>query len=243
MVTPTGPKKWKSLGEIGLHPIPEHQADSVSIPNMVPKEDQLNVAQKHLPTALPAKHEILAEAIEKAARACRHADEYDKRPRTSHINARLEKLQKSGNKFLKELQECDDLTASYIEKRSKNIYCQQEILSKPSTTIGLPLSDTLTYVVPFEDLSDQVYYYMKMIEIGAVEWDDKPGPQAKTALPALVKELAVGWEVATSTGAKGNSKFITFVCEVSDFPSIRKIVRPGEEYRRKVREAMKKVLV
>ena len=147
-----------------------------------------------------------------------------------------------GNKFLKELVECDELTASYIETRSKNIYSQQKILSEPSATTGLPLSDTLTYVVPFEDLSDQVSYYLKMIEIGAVEWNDKPGPQAKTVLTALVKELAVGWKEATGAEAKGNSKFIGFVCEVSVIPSIRRIVRPGEGYRRKVRAAMNKVL-
>jgi hypothetical protein len=242
MGTPTKPKKWKSPSEIGLHPIPDHLTDRVSVPNMVKKEARLNLVQEHLPAASPAEQEKLAEAIEKAARACRHADEYDKRPRTSHINARLEKLQKSGNKFLKELVECDELTASYIETRSKNIYSQQKILSEPSATTGLPLSDTLTYVVPFEDLSDQVSYYLKMIEIGAVEWTDKPGPQPKTVLTALVKELAVGWKEATGAEAKGNSKFIDFVCEVSGFPSIRRIVRPGEGYRRKVRAAMNKVL-
>ena len=242
MATKTKPKKWKSPSEIGLHPIPDHLTDRVSVPNMVKKEARLNLVQKHLPAAPPAGQEILAEAIEKAARACRHADEYDKRPRTSHINARLERLRKSGNKFLRDLQECDEITANYIEARSKDIYSQQKILSEPSTTTGLPLSDALGYVVPFNDLPTQISFYLKMIEIGAVEWVDKPGPQAKTALGALVKELAAGWGEATGTEAKENSKFIYFVCEVSVIPSIRRIVRPGEGYRRKVREAMKKVL-
>jgi hypothetical protein len=238
----TKPKNWKSPSDIGLYPIPDHATDRASGQNMVKKSARLNLVREQIPAASPAKQETLAEAIEKAARACRHADEYDKRPRTSHINARLEKLQKSGNKFLKELIECDEHTASYIETRSKNIYSQQKIISEPSATIGLPLSDTLSYVVPFDDLPDQISFYLKMIEIGAVEWNDKPGPQAKTVLTALVKELAVGWKEATGAEAKGNSKFIGFVCEVSVIPSIRRIVRPGEGYRRKVRAAMNKVL-
>lgn len=242
MVTPTKPKKWKSPSKLDLHPIPDHLTDRVSVPNMVKKKARLNLVQEHLPAAFPEEQEKLAEAIEKAARACRQANEYDKRPRTSHINARLEKLRKSGEKFLKELEDCDELTASYVEARSQCVYSQHKIMSDPSTKNGLTLSDSLSYVIPFDDLSDQVSYYLKMIEISAVEWTDKPGPQPKTVLTALVKELAVGWREATGAEAKGNSKFIHFVCEVSDFPSIRKIVRPGEDYRRKVREAMKRVL-
>ena len=242
MPTETKPKNWKRPSNVDLHPIPSRLANKVSGHNMVPKEVRLNLVREHLPAVLPDGHEILAETIEKAARACRQADEYDKRPRSSHICARMKRLEKAAKKLHTELVKCDDLTEIYVEERSKDIGFQQKTLPNPSLKSDMPLSDTMSYLVPFGDLCDQIAFYVKLFEDGAIKQNDKPGPQAKTALLALVKDLAVGWGRVTGNGAKGCSSFIDFVLKVSSLPSVREIIRPGEEHRRKIREAMKKVL-
>jgi hypothetical protein len=238
MPTKKNPKDWTAPRKIDLHPIPEHLMGRVGNSNILPKSSRLQVVAKHLPQITSSQQDKIAEAIEVAIRVYQHAREQDKRPKSTRVDARLDNLAHAASSFLKELLACDDHTAGLVDAERKNTPPSQIESDQANWLASNYYEDPM---IPLGDLTNQVSEFNKLFERMIGSQPEKPGPRKETAFQEYIWFLAQTWQSVTGGSAKSSVEFVDLVSDVSKLPEVREIVRPTEDFRRKIQSILKNI--
>jgi hypothetical protein len=244
MVTKTKPKGWKQESSI-LKAVPPAHLPRSRRPNyIVTKKVRLELVKAHIPKLSKAKRDEVVEGIEGAVRKFLFAANIDGRPLPANIRARMESLEKTAKGLLQELRDCDDLSWEVITRKADTTPPPPS--PKPRKDKGKrKLSDDLHVPLeigpmdPPDRIVEQLEQYALLFSKVAKNAGNLGDKRKRTAFPTLIHELNSVWNTATGQSGKGNSKFTDFAVAVANTKSVRAIIPPVADQRRKIQRAIK----
>ena len=244
MPTKTKSQKWEQLSPLLVNPLllvappPNVQWNSGFIISDV---ERLAIVKKYFPKLSKTKKNKAADGIEIAVREFLLANNFDKRPQMSSVRVQMKDLETAASVLLNQLRECDDFSRQAITMKAASTPPPSPE-QKPRTEDNVPSALILDRIEPMDPpdrLIDQLQQYTELFGKLAKAAAAKKTNRKKTAFPTLVRELLSVWKTAKGQNGAVDPELVNFIEEVANNQSVRKIVPPVGDQRRKIQRAIK----